>query len=223
MDERLRFFNHLGETIQLHDLLKRWNAKKFGIEELCFAGWLIPHHELGCGASYEIDGKRALVFCPLPSETIVVITDVDASNTFYSLPDDVFFYMTEIMAFEEKHPELAVYDGSRDKEQSLPSIPDAKEGNLPKPTRDALSKPPKRRNAWFEAINDMTTDFYNEFGKIPKQSQAWGRLCTQPPHGYEITTGKDKGEECLNMPGEKTLSRSAFNKRWSSYTANKGK
>lgn len=91
-----------------------------------------------------------------------------------------------------------------------------------KEIRKPILNEPSRKDAWFAVIKDMATCFYNEHDKIPNTAQAWGRLCERPPAGYEITTGKDKGEECLNMPGEKPLSRSAFNKRWSSYTADNG-
>lgn len=84
-----------------------------------------------------------------------------------------------------------------------------------------LLNAPARQDAWFDVIADMTTAFYAEFGKLPKEAQSWGRLWTSPPAGYVITTGTDKGEDCLSMPGEKPLSKSAFSKRWESYTANK--
>lgn len=102
--------NHYTKTIQLHDLLKRWNGKKLVIEELCFAGWLIPHHELGCGSACRFKSKRAFVFCKLPISENDIPTNAQQSWVFYSLPDDVFFYMTDINAFEDKHPELSVYE-----------------------------------------------------------------------------------------------------------------
>jgi hypothetical protein len=63
--------------------------------------------------------------------------------------------------------------------------------------------------------------FHTKFGKIPNDPQAWGVLWTNSPEGYEITTGKDRGEDCLNMPGVKPLNKSAFSKSWTNYTANK--
>lgn len=84
-----------------------------------------------------------------------------------------------------------------------------------------LLKLPSRQDSWVDVISDMVTAFYTEFGKLPNESQAWGQLWTNPPAGYVITTGKDKGEDCLSMPGEKPLSKSAFSKRWESYTTNK--
>lgn len=84
-----------------------------------------------------------------------------------------------------------------------------------------LIKPPERQDGWFEAINDAVESFYNEFRKLPNEYQLWGRLCTNPPAGYTISSGTDKGgEDCLNMPGERSLSRNGFGKRWKSYTAN---
>lgn len=77
-----------------------------------------------------------------------------------------------------------------------------------------------RQDDWFEVINEMTNQFYAENGAIPTQAQAWSLLCTTPPADYAITTSKDKGGEvCLMMEGcEKSLSKSAFNKRWKRYT-----
>lgn len=80
---------------------------------------------------------------------------------------------------------------------------------------------PKRMDDWFEAIDDMTKDFYREYGKVPNQAQAWGRLCTATPDGYEIKVTKRDREEYLEMRGSKPLSKEAFNKRWKKYTTKK--
>lgn len=83
-----------------------------------------------------------------------------------------------------------------------------------------LLKIPAKKDDWFQVIDDMTLAFYNKYGKRPNEVQAWGQLWTSPPDGYAVTTGKDKGEDCLFMPSVKSLSRSAFKKRWNDYTAN---
>lgn len=86
-----------------------------------------------------------------------------------------------------------------------------------------LLKTPKRINEWFKVIYDMTRSFMDEYKIMPNEAQAWAQLYMKPPAGYEITAGKDKGgEDCLTMPGERPLSKSAFSKRWANYT-NKGK
>jgi hypothetical protein len=82
---------------------------------------------------------------------------------------------------------------------------------------------PAKIDGWFEAIDDMTRAFYNQYKKMPNVTQAWAQLSGTPPDGYNITTGEDKGEDCLNMPGSKPLSISGFKKRWGSYTTNKPK
>jgi hypothetical protein len=79
-----------------------------------------------------------------------------------------------------------------------------------------------RKDDWFQLIDDMTRDFYKEHETIPNEVQAWGRLWAKSPAGYEITTGTEKGEDCLKMPGVSPLSRSAFAKRWRKYSANSG-
>ena len=81
-----------------------------------------------------------------------------------------------------------------------------------------LLKEPKRKDSWFRVIDDMTRAFHSENGKMPNEHQARARLWAKPPEGYEITTGMDRGEECLRMPTERPLSKSAFTKRWTSYT-----
>ena len=80
---------------------------------------------------------------------------------------------------------------------------------------------PLKKDDWFCVIDDMTKAFHAKFDKIPNEPQAWGTLCTNPPEGYQITTGKVKGDYCLFMPGTKPLSKSSFTKRWSTYTDRK--
>lgn len=80
---------------------------------------------------------------------------------------------------------------------------------------------PSKIDSWFQVIDDMTRAFYRQYTKIPNETQAWGQLWETPPEGYKITTGTDKGEDCLNMPGVSNLSKSAFSKRWAKYTADK--
>jgi len=82
-----------------------------------------------------------------------------------------------------------------------------------------LLNAPERQDGWFEVIADMTKLFHDKHNKIPNETQAWGQLWTTPPEGYAIKIGKDRGEDCLIMPGEKSLSKSQFQKRWKNYTA----
>lgn len=84
-----------------------------------------------------------------------------------------------------------------------------------------LLNTPAKKDDWFEVIDIMTKAFHLEHGVMPNKAQAWGRLSAVGLVGYVITVGTDKGEACLNMPGAKPLSRSAFFKRWAKYTANK--
>jgi hypothetical protein len=67
----------------------------------------------------------------------------------------------------------------------------------------------------------MTTDFHNAHGKLPNEAQAWGQLWTKPLAGYTITTGTDRGEDCLYMPTQRPLGKSAFFKRWKRYNPDK--
>ena len=98
--------------------------------------------------------------------------------------------------------------------------PEAKNGvlNLTEFGLKPLIKEPDRKDAWYEAISDMVKDFYSDNKKLPNKYQAWAQLWTEPPVGYRITTGKEKGEDILFMPGESPLSQSSFVKRWNKYT-----
>jgi hypothetical protein len=78
---------------------------------------------------------------------------------------------------------------------------------------------PKKKDDWFSVIDNLTNDFNTEHGNMPNKIQVWGALCTSPPKGYEITTGTDKGEDCLKMPGAGNLGKRAFVERWKKYTA----
>lgn len=79
---------------------------------------------------------------------------------------------------------------------------------------------PKKIDDWFEVIDAMAKDFFNENGTIPTKAQAWSKLWASPPDSYEITTGKDRGENCLKM-ADLTLTKRNFNERWKSYTTPK--
>lgn len=85
---------------------------------------------------------------------------------------------------------------------------------------DCLRNPPAKQDDWFKAISDMTAEFVAENGRCPNRTEAWSRLCNNPPSAYGITTCKDRGEASLLM-NDKTLGRRAFADRWSRYTLNK--
>jgi hypothetical protein len=83
-----------------------------------------------------------------------------------------------------------------------------------------LLNEPKKRDGWFDAIFDMTLAFHGEHGKIPKEAQAWATLWSNPPAGYLITTGIDKGGEVCLIMADDTLSKTSFGRRWKKYTNN---
>ena len=94
-----------------------------------------------------------------------------------------------------------------------------------KPSNDidfsGLLNIPSKVDDWFRVIDDMTRGFYAKWGKMPNETQAWGALWKNPPEGYEITTGKDRGDDCLIMPGVTNLSKRGFSDRWKKYTRKK--
>lgn len=144
-----------------------------------------------------------------------LINDCSAnSHSFSLIPDrlkqDIRFLASLWRAAKQDKPKAeAIEDGGLDRKENTNDI-----------AASSLLKLPSRQDAWVDVISDMATAFYAEFSKLPNESQAWGQLWKNPPAGYVITTGKDKGEDCLNMPGEKPLSKSGFSKRWKSYTDN---
>lgn len=83
-----------------------------------------------------------------------------------------------------------------------------------------LLNEPLKKDDWFDVIADATNELYRQLNKLPNETQLWGELWTTPPLGYKLSTGLDKGEDCLMMPGIRPLSRSAFSKRWKNYTSN---
>ncbi|PPC90452.1 MAG: hypothetical protein CTY34_07670 [Methylobacter sp.] len=78
---------------------------------------------------------------------------------------------------------------------------------------------PSRQDDWVSVIDDTVKVLHDEMSKMPNEVQVWGRMATNPPQGYKVTSGKDKGDHCLNITGIDPLSRSAFSKRWKKYTS----
>lgn len=112
--------------------------------------------------------------------------------------------------------EWAKYKASR-----LPELKTAKVFNRNNMEVSGFLVTPKRKDSWFCVIDAAVRDFDKKFGEPPNAVQLWGQLSQNPPSGYIITRGTDKGEDCLSMPGEKVLSQSAFYKRWNNYMPNK--
>lgn len=106
-------------------------------------------------------------------------------------------------------------------EQSNATTQTDNKPNLTTIKTNVFCNPPKKKDSWFDAIEETALTLFNELGKLPNEAQAWGRLSANPPHGYEIKPGADKGEDCLTMPGNTSLPKSGFSKRWKRYTAKK--
>lgn len=140
-----------------------------------------------------------------------------AAKKGYEIPD--WLMCKEIVVDEATHNGAALKTTTERKKMEVDGVSKTRFNDI---EITSLLNAPSRQDAWFDLIADMTQMFYEEFEKLPNETQAWGRLCKKPPPGYEISTGKDKGgEDCLDMPGEKTLSKSAFSKRWNKYIDNK--
>jgi len=76
-----------------------------------------------------------------------------------------------------------------------------------------FSNPPARRDEWFYIIEETMWRYMKNNGSFPSAIKAWVSLWENPPQGYGISTGTDRGEDALLM-GEEILSKSAFKKRF---------
>lgn len=89
------------------------------------------------------------------------------------------------------------------------------------PRSDCLPNHPTRKDDWFNVIRDMVSDFHKENQRCPNAAEAWVRLRENPPTGYGIQSGKDRGGvEAVIMDG-RTLDKDSFYRRWRRYTAPK--
>lgn len=81
---------------------------------------------------------------------------------------------------------------------------------------------PSKKDDWFEVIDEMTKNYFNEHRTMPTKAKAWAALWTNPPDDYKITTHEDKNDSYLTMPAtKKPLSRTNFMDRWENYTEKK--
>jgi hypothetical protein len=76
---------------------------------------------------------------------------------------------------------------------------------------------PGRRDDWCELIQAAVKEFHAEHGVWPTETQTWERLRTHPPHGYAVSSDKDRGEDAIAL-GDRLLGRKAFASRWKRYT-----
>lgn len=86
---------------------------------------------------------------------------------------------------------------------------------------DPFSHPPKRKDEWFFAIEEMMFTYRKEFSEYPNQTQAWAYIWEHGVRGYEISTGKDSGREDALLMGGNSLSKKAFQKRFNRWSNGK--
>lgn len=75
-------------------------------------------------------------------------------------------------------------------------------------------KEPKQKDDWFEVIRDCIRDFEREFHYTPSEGQIWHRLHANPPRGWEIKPVKRGEVDCLQLDGEKDLTREGLRQRY---------
>lgn len=72
----------------------------------------------------------------------------------------------------------------------------------------------RAKDAWTDAMKDLSIILHRELGCNANSTQAWTRMITDPPHGYSI---EKKGRQ-ITMPGEKPMDRPEFKRRWKNFT-----
>ncbi len=80
---------------------------------------------------------------------------------------------------------------------------------------------PDKSDPWAKAIEATYEILAQETGATPSGTEVWLRMNDKPPTNYPIRATKDHGLAAIAMPGEKTLTRDGFLKRWGRYTGAK--
>jgi hypothetical protein len=82
-----------------------------------------------------------------------------------------------------------------------------------------LLNAPKLKDEWFEIIDAMTREFYDENKIMPTKAQAWTRLRTKPPANYGVLNSTYNNFECIKIINSSShLTQRAFYQRWNTYT-----
>jgi hypothetical protein len=105
-DSRLKHGDSFGATISIQDLLLRWNANIKLIDELCFSKKIIPYRDSYTGFIDTLDGNDVITFTPTLTNEFYIDCDINDCRQFQSLPDDTFFYLPDILSFEDIYPEI---------------------------------------------------------------------------------------------------------------------
>ena len=107
VDSRLKDSNKVGETISLSELIQRWQNDKEFINKLCFAKKIRPYRDSREGVVSNLNGSEVYVFSKSSSRNEpCIIEDIPDCEKFEALPDDVYFYLTDVLSFEEAKPDV---------------------------------------------------------------------------------------------------------------------
>jgi hypothetical protein len=80
---------------------------------------------------------------------------------------------------------------------------------------------PDRQDDWCRVIRAMKIEFESEHERSPNETEAWARLRTTAPKGYDVksvTHGNDEAISIGNSVANNPLDKKAFVKRWRRYT-----
>lgn len=72
----------------------------------------------------------------------------------------------------------------------------------------------KQRNGYTDLCEDLAHLLYSELGKNATATQAWARLQSRPPHGYEITWGPKDARREMTLQGQKPVTFDKFKRFW---------
>lgn len=82
---------------------------------------------------------------------------------------------------------------------------------------NCLTNPPKKKNAWYLAIEDVVAEFIIQHNRCPKREEIWIQLRKGNPESFGIWAGDDRGEEAVFMD-DKPMGKRTFLGRWKRYT-----
>ncbi|MDP3839371.1 MAG: hypothetical protein Q8Q54_10655 [Methylococcales bacterium] len=107
LDPRIRFRHKFGETLSITELMQHWQSNVNFINEFAFAKKIRPNLD-NREARVDIkNGKRIFSFISLPTDgQDCIVEDVDDCPQYTELPDNTYFYWTDILSYEEAHPEF---------------------------------------------------------------------------------------------------------------------
>jgi hypothetical protein len=109
LDPRYRFFDKFGKKLTLLELIQRWGNNEDFVNESAFAKKIRPSLDGREAFVCELNNQRTFLFTSIEdydSKQPCIVEDVEDCPQYTKLPDDTYFYWTDILNFEEANPEI---------------------------------------------------------------------------------------------------------------------